>query len=327
MSTRSSFAIKITSAFGAIFLIVFSGVPLALASSPPSAPSSIPPALISYIDNHPGEVTCLSGQVNPFLITSATCPKSSSFVPNTSTYSIDCSGACLAGTDNTGSTYYTEWSALYYVPTVPSSPYKIPYVSEWIGLSTCVPSCGGEVLQAGVSFGSAWGATDSHHPGMWVEYYTSTGPCSRAPYCGNSAATNQGDSMGINIQYQPVSMSNPTAYWDIFESDGSTNPATFVSYTVYIGPVGSGDFPSSSVQYGLASVEGHGANSANEWPGLITFTQVYGEDTSYNYQLGNPGPDFAGPSGTALTASISYTTTAPGGCYAGICANIGLQVT
>ena len=319
--------------------LMASGAPLALAATNTSTSTSIIPAgLVSFVEQHAGTSGCVSGTLDPFTITSTVCPTSSNDVSNgfstnsfsthvqnirpipASTYSISCTGVCLAGTDNTASNYYALWDAFATVPTVPSTLYTTnsntgaPYVSNWIGLSTCVPSCTGTYygVQGGISFG-ADGSSDSHHPGLWVQYVASSGTCSG--WCGNYMSTNQGDSDNWEMKYLSAS-----TQWLLYGQDSTLS--TYVTYYEAVG--GSGNMPYSTLQYALVGIEGHGVNSAGYWPGTVTYTSVVGEDSSGSYQLGTQGTNFEGPSGTTLTASISYSTSS---CYAGTCAAVGLGVT
>lgn len=334
MKTHTRLTATIMTTF--ILALMVSGTPLAFASAPTSTPSKtapeVPTALISYVEQHPGTYGCVSGTLVPFTITSTTCPASTNNIRDglsmkttsmttqrvgpvpDSTYSITCTGVCLAGTDNSGSTYYTLWDAFAYVPTLPSSTYSSsPYVLEWMGLATCVPSCSGYLVQGGNAYGVD-GSSNSQNPSVFVEYVSSSGTCSTS-FCGNYISSATGDDDNWEMNYLSAS-----SQWLLYGQDYTKS-----TYTTYYIPVGgSGNMPYSSLHYGLTAVEGGAANSASDWPGTVTFTSVVGEDTSRNYQLGTQGTNFAGPSGSSLTASISYSTSS---CYAGTCASIALGVT
>jgi hypothetical protein len=182
-----------------------------------------------------------------------------------------------------------------------------------MGLATCVPSCSGYLVQGGNAYGVD-GSSNSQNPSVFVEYVSSSGTCSTS-FCGNYISSATGDDDNWEMNYLSAS-----SQWLLYGQDYTKS-----TYTTYYIPVGgSGNMPYSSLHYGLTAVEGGAANSASDWPGTVTFTSVVGEDTSRNYQLGTQGTNFAGPSGSSLTASISYSTSS---CYAGTCASIALGVT
>lgn len=321
---------------GVVLLVSVSSVPIATVSAVSTMANTIPPQVVVYTEQHSGTYGCISGTLDPFTIESVTCPNlndtvvnglsaSSSVQPRSmrvaplSTYSITCSGVCLSGTDDSAYYYYGLWDAfLNPVPSNPSTLYTTgvggyPYVSEWMGLSTCVPSCSGYVVQGGVSYGSD-GSSDSHHPGIWVEYLAPSGTCS-STFCGNYMSSGSGDNDNWEMYYLSSS-----SQWLLYAQD--TTVSHFITYYIPVG--GSGNMPYTTLQYGLIADEGHGVNGASYWPGSATFTYVVGEDSSGTFQLGTQGPNFAVPSGTSLTSSITYSTTT---CYAGTCASVGLHVT
>jgi len=184
-----------------------------------------------------------------------------------------------------------------------------------MGLSTCVPSCSGYVVQGGISFG-ADGSSNSQNPGLWVEYLPSSGTCSTT-FCGNYIATAQGDYDNWEMSYLSGS-----SQWLLYGQDTTIGASAYVTYYEAVG--GSGNMPYSTLQYGLVALEGHVVNSAGYWPGTVTFSQVIGETSTGSFQLGTQGTNFASPPGSSLTASISYSTSS---CYAGTCATVALGVT
>lgn len=312
-------------------MLAFPDVALVTASTAPTSDNIIPPELIAYISQHPSTTGCVSGTVDPFTITSTECSVSGvanglssgssaevGVTPNNQ-YSITCSGICLSGTANSdGSTYYDFWQGEVTAPSNPSNTYTSgsngPYVSEWIGLSTCVPSCTGYVLQEGISYG-ADGSSDSHHPGLWVEFLAPSGTCSTS-FCGKTMATTAGHKEDFHVQYYPN-----LNEWLIYALDHTSRG--FISYYVPVG-TGSGDFPYTTVQYGLVADEGHGVNSAGYWPGAATWDEVLGNSIG-GYILGTPSY-FAVPSGTSLTSTVTYSTGVCGSLNLA-CASVGLQVT
>ena len=298
-------------------LILFPDAALVTASTAPTATNNVPSQLVNFISQNPGN-GCVSGTVDPFTITSTEC--SLSGVVNNQ-YSITCSEVCLSGTaDSDGSTYYDFWQGGVTVPSNPSNTYTSnpntgsPYVSEWIGLSTCVPFCSGYVLQAGISYGGD-GSSNSQNPGLWVEFYETSGTC-YSTFCGTDMATEAGHLLAIHIQYYP-SLNE----WLIYALDHSSKG--FISYYVTVG-TGSGDFPYTTVQYGLVADEGHGVNSAGYWPGAATWNEVLGNSTG-GYILGTP-TYLATPSGTSLTSTVTYSTGVCGSQNLA-CASVGLDVT
>jgi hypothetical protein len=70
-------ALASLSAAMAIFFLAFSSISTH-ATSGNSSEAGIPPQLLSYGQEHPG-VRCISGTVNPFSITSTTCPDTNGF--------------------------------------------------------------------------------------------------------------------------------------------------------------------------------------------------------------------------------------------------------
>jgi hypothetical protein len=316
---------------GAVMMISVSAAPVVMASTAPTTANSIPPQVIEYAAQHRDSPGCVSGTINPFSIESTNCPTSTGAVINglstnssggtqklrvipATSYSITCSGVCLSGTDNSGSKWYELWDAvLDPVPTNPSTTYTTgvggtPYVSEWMGLSTCVPSCTGDIVQGGISYGSD-GSSDSQHPGLWVEFYAYTGTCNTS-FCGNYMATASGDDDNWEMSYQSSS-----SQWLLYGQDYTKS--TYIAYY-------NSNVPYTAFAYGLVADEGHGVNGAGYWPGSATFTYVVGEDINGAYQLGTQGTNYATPSGTSLTSYITYSTSS---CYAGTCASVGLQVT
>jgi hypothetical protein len=281
-----------TAMIGLLITLAASSTSVAIATpnNSTNAPT-IPSGLVSFVEQHAGTSGCVSGTLNPFTITSTVCPQSSNEVVNgistnssstniqhikpipDSTYSITCSGVCLAGTDNSASNYYKTWDAFATVPSVPSNLYTTssgsPYVSEWMGLSTCVPSCTGYIVQGGISFG-ADGSSDSHHPGLWVEYLSTSGTCSTT-FCGNTMATASGDSDNWEMNYLPAS-----TQWLLYGQD--THLSTYITYYEAVG--GTGNMPYSTLQYGLVAVEGHGVNSAGYWPGTVIPTTRFQQQLS-----------------------------------------------
>jgi hypothetical protein len=167
-------------------------------------------------------------------------------------------------------------------------------------------------VQGGISYG-ADGSSDSHHPGLWVEFYSSSGYCS-TNFCGTWTTTAATDNDNWEVSY----LTNPTNEWLLYAQDSTVTPTNYITY------YDSTHISETYFTYGLVAMEGHGANSAGYWPGSATFWDTVGEDTNGNYLLGTNGY-FNSPSGTSLTATVTYTTTT---CYANSgCASVGLGMS
>ena len=280
---------------------------IVFATDNPSQPA-IPPQLLDFISSLPrGSPGCVSGNVQPFTITSTKCEDSAqTSVQNQ--YTLNCSTNCKSGVVSSAtSPAFVSWQSTVTAPSNPSKSYSYPTsVSYWVGLQNCldpIVSCNGNnayLIQAGFWWGANPGGGSSS-PLLFEEFISPSGTC-HTTFCGTHAlAMVAGHTLFLSVNYFYYGQ-----YWTAFAEDTTTGQ--YADYFVYYG-TGTYQIPYKSLPVALSSNEGHGATTSSYYPpGTFTFGQEYGD--GYNAvccQIGSQTP-FGLPLGTAPTSTVTYTT-------------------
>jgi hypothetical protein len=145
---------------------------------------------------------------------------------------------------------------------------------------------------------------------MFTEFFqgNSADPCHS--FCGNSTTISGGDSMYFEIGY----FGSPSNYWLVYSQD--TTASTYqVSYVHY--GTGAKETTLTSLKVADVEMEGYESDSSTYYPsGPVTFSNVIGEDTSSNFQLGSVSTTLLSPSGTSTDLSVSLSHSS-GSCDVG----------
>jgi hypothetical protein len=277
----------------------------ALAATAPST-TSIPTALTSYVEslaNSPNVSHCGGGTLDPFTVNSTPCTPPSSVVPQTTT---NCGTECQTGGYTTDSTGYYGYEA---VTTGPSNPTVSPsyYYSntftDWIGIQSCVASCGSiYLLQAGEYWGLS-STYSSSNPTVFVEFWETSGYCSGTTYCGNTGTwgITSGDGLSFDVSYTTSSQ------WLLYAADTAQNQ--YIYFYVTVGSA-SGDIPNgpSGMQYGLMVSEGQATTASNQFPAGVNFYNVIGTTSSSGtYYLGGQ-TQWNLPTSGSQSVTLAWTT-------------------
>jgi hypothetical protein len=288
------------------------------------AQPTIPPQLLAFFAEHPSSNICVTGNTNPFSISSTDCnlTNSSNTVPATS-YTLYCSSGCQTGTWNTPALYnFTELEGDFTVPSNPSTDYgNGTQTFYWIGLSNCTDAntvtCGADgtsngqfLIQAGLVWGDD-GSNNSYHPALFYEYeaaYTGDTYC-ETNFCGGATDSHirAGDSVFIEIEYSTVGSGSPC--WLYFIDDTTSG-----KYLSECWPMGTGeaDIPTkiTSLEYPVVAFEDDEVTSSSGVPGgtaTTSFTYLVGQDASSTLQIGTA--NLFGFSYHTSGTTIGFTTT------------------